>query len=105
MLSNRTANFKINEGAENIEKNNNENILVKQFTSPLPKFDIHFKFQKEEEKEDSSFSFKNDLLDKKAYEFIKSKDACLTEMNLDDSIQNEESNIKDNISKVKEKLK
>ena len=89
MLSNRTANFKVNEETENIKiDNKNSNKFIKQFTTPLPKFDIHFKYSNEEEKETSSFSFKNDLLDKKAYEFIKSKDECLAILKLDDSLPN-----------------
>ena len=95
MLSNRTANFKVNSEVENFNKDSK---LVKQLTTPLPKFDINFNFSNEEEKETSSFSFKNDLLDKKAYEFIKSKDECLANMDLDDSLpnKNEESNIEEN---------
>ena len=46
---------------------------------------MNFKFG-QEENQSSSFSFKNDLLDKKAYNFIKSKDECLTFMELDDEI-------------------
>ena len=97
MLSNRTANFKINEEPENLNINNKDK-LIKQLTTPLPKFDINFNFSNEEEKETSSFSFKNDLLDKKAYEFIKSKDECLANMELDDSLpnKNEESNLEEN---------
>ena len=87
MLSNRTANFKVNEEPENI-KLNNKDILIKQLTTPISEFNINFNFLKEEEKETSSFSFKNDLLDKKVYEFIKSKDDCLAAMELDDSIPN-----------------
>ena len=89
MQSNRTASFKDSKKSLNI--NNNEK-LYKQFTSPMPLFDIHFKYSNEEEKETSSFSFKNDLLDKKTYEFIKSKDESLAMMKLDDSIpiKNEE---------------
>ena len=83
MQSNRTANFKEKEESE-INKNNDE--LYKLFTSPLPLFDIHFKYSNEEEKETSSFSFKNDLFDKKTYEFIKSKDESLALVELDDSI-------------------
>ena len=96
MLSNRTANFKSNEEPENVNINNKDK-LIKQLTTPLPKFDINFNFSNEEEKETSSFSFKNDLLDKKAYEFIKSKDECLANMELDDSLpnKNEESNLKE----------
>ena len=94
MQSNRTANFKDNE--ESVIINNNDK-LYKQFTSPLPLFNIHFKYSNEEEKETSSFSFKNDLLDKKTYEFIKSKDECLAMMQLDDSIpiKNEEDSLDD----------
>ena len=67
MLSNRTANFKVNENEEekNEIKNNNEQ-FIKQSTSPLPKFDINFYFSNEDDKEMSSFSFKHDLLDKKS---------------------------------------
>ena len=97
MLSNRTAKFKANDEPENLIIKNKDK-LVKQLTTPLPKFDINFNFSNEEEKEASSFSFKNDLLDKKAYEFIKSKDECLANMDLDDSLPNkkEESNIEEN---------
>ena len=100
MLSNRTANFKSNEEPENVNINNKDK-LIKQLTTPLPKFDINFNFSNEEEKETSSFSFKNDLLDKKAYEFIKSKDECLANMELDDSLpnKNEESNLEENKKK------
>ena len=96
MLSNRTANFKTNEEQENLKKSD-IGMLVKQLTTPLPKFDMNFNFSLEEEKETSSFSFKNDLLDKKAYEFIKSKDECLATMELDDSLpsKNEESKLEE----------
>ena len=63
MLSNRTANFKVNDEPENIKLNNKDKI-IKQLTTPLPKFDMNFNFSNEEEKETSSFSFKNDLLEK-----------------------------------------
>ena len=87
MLSNRTANFKVNENEEekNEIKNNNEQ-FIKQLTSPLPKFDINFYFSNEDDKEMSSFSFKHDLLDKKAYDFIKTKEECLSKMELDDTV-------------------
>ena len=84
MLSNRTANFKTNEKEE--EMKNNEKNFIKLFTTPLPKFDMNFHFKDEEEKENSSFSFKNDLLNKNAYTFLKKKDECLAAMVLDDSI-------------------
>ena len=104
MLSNRTANFNSKEEEEEL-KINDQKFYQKQFTTPLPKFDIHFKFSNEEEKEMSSFSFKNYLLDKKAYEFIKTKDECLAKMELDDSLPNNEDNIfheKDNNKDIKE---
>ena len=87
MHSNRTANFKLKEEEE--IKNHNETIL-KQLTTPLPKFDLNFNFLDEKEKETSNFSFKNDLLSKRAYNFLKGKDECLTAMTLDDSIPNNE---------------
>ena len=88
MLSNRTANFKASEAKE---ENDNKDQFVKQLTTPLPnKFDMNYLFledeEKNKEKEMSSFSFKQDILDKKAYNFIKTKDECLSIMDLDDSI-------------------
>ena len=82
MLSNRTAKFKESSEVENIKITN---ILKKVATTPLKKFDMNFKFGKEEN-QSSSFSFKNDLLDKKSYDFIKSKDECLAFMDLNDEI-------------------
>ncbi len=82
MLSNRTAKFKENSEVENI---NITNVFKKVATTPLKKFDMNFKFGKEE-KQSSSFSFKNDLLDKKSYDFIKGKDECLAFMELNDEI-------------------
>ena len=49
---------------------------------------MNFHFKDEEDKEASSFSFKNDLLSKNAYNFLKKKDECLATMVLDDSIPN-----------------
>ena len=105
MLSNRTANFKENK-MESLLINNDEKI-IKQFTAPLHKFDIHFDFfSKEEEKVTSSFSFKNELLDKQAYNFIKRKDEYLTMMELDDSIpyENDDHNLEIENKKNKENL-
>ena len=85
MLSNRTANFKTNEKEEEDMKDGDKNFL-KLYTSPLPKFDMNYHFKDEEEIEASSFSFKNDLLSKNAYNFLKRKDECLATMILDDSI-------------------
>ena len=86
MLSNRTANFKA-EDKEEIKSNDEQN-FVKLYTTPLPKFDMNFHFKDEEDKETSSFSFKNDLLTKNVYTFLKTKDECLASMILDDSIPN-----------------
>ena len=82
MLSNRTAKFKEDSEVEKIEINN---VFKKVATTPLKKFDMNFKFGKEEN-QSSSFSFKNDLLDKKSYDFIKTKDECLAFMELNDEI-------------------
>ena len=83
MLSNRTAKFKESSDVEDIKINTNN--FKKVATKPLKKFDMNFKFGKEEN-QSSSFSFKNDLLDKKSYNFIKSKDECLTFMELNDEV-------------------
>lgn len=83
MLSNRTAKFKENSEVEDIKLPASN--FKKVATTPLKKFDMNFKFGKEEN-QSSSFSFKNDLLDKKSYDFIKSKDECLTFMELDDTV-------------------
>ena len=85
MHSNRTANFNIEEERE---INNNKELILKQNTAFLSKFNFNFNFLDEEEKEESNFSFKNDLLSKNAYEFIKGKDECLSELKLDDTIPN-----------------
>ena len=85
MLSNRTANFKTNEKTEEMSNAEEQNFL-KLYTTPLKKFDMNFHFKDEEDKEASSFSFKNDLLSKNTYNFLKNKDECLSTMVLDDSI-------------------
>ena len=99
MLSNRTANFKAKD--EDMKINNDEK-FIKQLTTPIPKFDMNYHFSNEQDIEESSFSFKNDLLDRKAYDFIKSKDDCLTEMELDDSLPNKK---EEEINKNKEENK
>ena len=86
MLSNRTANFKTSGEKEEIKVDDNKEQFMKQLTTPMPKFDKNYYFLDEEEKEASSISFQKDLLDKKAYKFIKPKDECLSAMELDDSI-------------------
>ena len=86
MLSNRTANFKTSGEKEEVKVDDNKDQFIKQLTTPMPKFDINYYFLDEEQKETSSISFQKDLLDKKAYKFIKPKDECLSEMELDDSI-------------------
>ena len=85
MLSIRTANFKEGEKIEELDNVEGQN-FVKLYTTPLKKFDMNFHFKDEEDKEASSFSFKNDLLSKNTYNFLKNKDECLATMVLDDSI-------------------
>ena len=87
MQSNRTANFLEKSEIEKIKLTNHEN-FKKVATAPVKKIDIDFifKFREKDNKQSSSFSFKNDLLDKNSYEFIKRKDECLTLIELDDSI-------------------
>ena len=87
MDSYRTANFyDKNESTEN----NNDNSFRKINTNPtpVPKLSFEFKCFKEKEKEndknESGFSFKSELLSKRTYDFLKDKDECLEEMNLDD---------------------
>ena len=85
MLSNRTANFKINEKENEIK--HHQKSFLKLYTAPPPKFDMNYHFKDEEVlKEESSFSFKNHLLTKNTYYFLKNKDECLSSMVLDDSI-------------------
>ena len=89
MLSNRTANFKVKDEQKMTE--HNETIL-KQLTTPLPKSEFNFNFAcfDETEKENSNFSFKNDLLTKETYNFLKRKDEYLGQMELDDTLPNHE---------------
>ena len=87
MLSNRTANFKTTEKDEKIKNIKKKNFL-KLNSIPLKIFDMNFHFKDEEDKEASSFSFKNDLLSKNTYNFLKKKDESLAAMVLDDSIPN-----------------
>ena len=83
MLSNRTANFKVIEEQQIVKHNE---AIIKQLTTPLPKFEFNFNCFDDNEKENSNFSFKNDLLSKEAYNFLKGKDECLTTMELDDTL-------------------
>ena len=85
MLSNRTANFKEEVKKEEIKCDKKN--FIKLNTTPLPKFDMNYRFKDEvENNETSSFSFKNDLLSQNAYDFLKRKDECLASMILDDSL-------------------
>ena len=87
MLSNRTAKFISTEKKD--EMNQEEENFVKLNTTPLPKFDMNFHFKDEENiKEESSFSFTDNVLTKNTYNFLKIKDECLSNMILDDSISN-----------------
>ena len=95
MNSNRTANF--------FEKNESSNIsdtsFSKKNTTPMPKLNFNFKnyMENDNEKFSSGFSFQNELLSKRTYEFLKDKDVCLDDVNLDDNISgdNEESKNKE----------
>ena len=87
MLSNRTANFTSIEKKDEMKQE--EENFVKLHTAPLSKFDMNFHFKDEEIiKDESSFSFKDNLLTKNTYDFLKIKDECLSNMVLDDSIPN-----------------
>ena len=88
MISNRTAKFKTNVKEEELKQHDNENNFLKIKTTPLIKFDMNFHFKDEVEVESSSFSFKNDLLNEKAYYFLKKKDECLATLILDDTLPN-----------------
>ena len=88
MMSTRTANFKSNEKEEELNHHDCENSFLKIKTTPLIKFDMNFHFKDETEVESSSFSFKNDLLNEKAYCFLKKKDECLASLILDDTLPN-----------------
>ena len=89
MNSNRTANF--------FEKNESSNIsdtsFSKKNTTPMPKLNFNFKnyMENDNEKFSSGFSFK------RTYEFLKDKDVCLDDVNLDDNISgdNDESKNKE----------
>ena len=54
----------------------------------MPKLNFNFKsyMENDNEKFSSGFSFKNELLSKRTYEFLKDKDVCLDDVNLDDNI-------------------
>ena len=89
MESYRTANFYDKNASS---ENNNDNSFRKINTNPtpVPKLSFEFKCFKEKEKEsdksESGFSFKSELLSKRTYDFLKDKDECLEEMNLDDGL-------------------
>ena len=93
MLSNRTANFKVKD-----EQIVNNKIILTKLSTPLPKFDFNFSCFDEKEKENSNFSFKNNLLTKETYNFLKRKDEYLSALDLDDTLPNhkEESEFENN---------
>ena len=91
MLSERTAYFKkIDDDEEEEEsiKNTKESIIIKQLSNPIPKSNVEFNYLDESEKEESAFSFSNELMSNRAYKFLRDKDECLSAMTLDDSIPN-----------------
>ena len=71
---------------ENEKNNENENDNIEEAVKNTMDDIFNFNSDCEEEKENSSFSFKNDLLNKNVYNFLKKKDECLAAMVLDDSI-------------------
>lgn len=77
---------KVQKGKDNIES------FEKILTIPIPRLEMKFSFIEEEEKEESGFTFKNNLLSRRAYNFIKEKDECLAALELDDSIPNNSTN-------------
>ena len=82
MFSERTAYFKkITDEEEEGIKNTKESTTIKQLTNPNNSLD-------ENEKEETAFSFSNDLLSNRTYKFLRDKDVCLSAMILDDSIPN-----------------
>ena len=92
MLSERTAYFKkIDDDEEEEEesiKNTKESIIIKQLSNPIPKSNVEFNYLGESEKEESAFSFSNELMSNRAYKFLRDKDECLSAIILDDSIPN-----------------
>ena len=87
MESFRTANFYVkNENSENLIDNSFRKINTNP--APTPKLSFEFKCFKEaeNEKNDSGFSFEKELLSKRTYEFLKDKDECLGEAELDDGL-------------------
>ena len=92
MLSNRTANFKVKD-----EQLVHNKVILTKLSNPLPKFDFNFNCFEEKEKENSNFSFKNNLLTKETYNFLKRKDEYLSSLDLDDTLPNhkEESEFKE----------
>ena len=70
------------------EMKHNKDKFEKKLKIPFSKFEIKFSFVKEEEKEESGFTFKNNILSRRAYKFIKEKDECLASLVLDDTIPN-----------------
>ena len=91
MLSERTAYFKKNDDDEEEEEsvnNTKESIIIKQLSNPIPKSNVDFNYLDESEKEETVFSFSNELMSNRAYKFLRDKDECLSAMILDDSIPN-----------------
>ena len=66
---------------------NNKDNYEKSMTI-RPRLEMKFSFVEEETKEESGFTFQNNLLNKTAYKFIKQKDECLAKLDLDDTLPN-----------------
>ena len=67
---------------ENNKDNYEKSLTIKS------RLEMKFSFVEEESKEESGFTFQNNLLNKTAYKFIKQKDECLAKLELDDTIPN-----------------
>ena len=66
---------------------NNKDNYEKSLTNKT-RLELKFSFIEEEAKEQSGFTFQNNLLNKAAYQFIKQKDDCLAKLELDDTLPN-----------------
>ena len=66
---------------------NNKDNYEKSLTTK-PRLGMKFSFVEEEAKEESGFTFQNNLLNNAAYKFIKQKDECLAKLELDDTLPN-----------------
>jgi len=71
-----------------MNKTENNKVNYEKSMTIKPRLEMKFSFVEEESKEESGFTFQNNLLNKTAYKFIKQKDECLAKLELDDTIPN-----------------